>query len=182
MTRSFCIAVCLPLCITACGAGSAESDEHATLSASPSHGSARQPRDRDIIVQTSAATPVGPIHADRAHDYPIRVTLVNASRDAIETWAVWVRASVYRDGQPIAGCASNAERAPATPRTLGPGESVVVAVPLPCALEEPGSYEMVGDVDVDEPSAPGEGALAVAEGSSAQQVVIDGALSAFGTP
>lgn len=122
------------------------------VSRSPVPGATRPARADDVAVRVQAPTPIGPVAAAIAHTYPARVEVRNTSGDRVSIERMWLHASVYRDGYLVGDCGDEDAELVTSQRTeLDPGQSYVIMHGLPCALSEPGRYELASVVMVGMP-------------------------------
>jgi hypothetical protein len=124
----------------------------------PLPGAARPARADDLSLRTFGASPIGPLLEENRADYVIHVAVQNASPDPIILGSLRLHASVYRNELLVDGCgAEPAALVQGAPDVIGPGATMVLAQPMPCALTEPGDYEVISVVMVGAPTdaAPG---------------------------
>ena len=162
--RRACGLVVIAMALAACGGGvEGEARSPAAtgktagiggeaVSRSPVPGATRPARADDVEVRVEAPTPIGPVAAATAHTYPARVEVRNTSVDRVSIERMWLHASVYRDGYLVGDCGEEEAELVTTRRTeLDPGQSYVIMHGLPCAIAEPGRYELASVVMVGMP-------------------------------
>lgn len=133
---------------------------------------ARLAAPEDLEVSVQAATPVGPVMAQHADEYRVQVALTNRSRHPIALGDATAIVSVMRGATQVAGC-DGARASVSGPSVLPPGGTVWTTVPVRCAMEQPGQYDIVAVVAPnpdDEVIAPHE----VRRSGSTRVVVVEG--------
>ena len=133
-----------------------------------------QPRTDALRVQTWAPTPIGVLREDARESYRIVLQAENVSQGAVEVHPAWARARIHRRDRIVEGCLGEPVQVPET-SAIGPEGSLFVSLPSPCALEEPGRYEVFVDLSIGVPF----GADATAVRSARTEVVVRRGLEAF---
>jgi hypothetical protein len=147
MKKYLSLASCLLFvaCATQAGAPTTTAiDEQSLTAPAPGAGEEGAPA-------LTGPSPVGPISAEAAGSYPISLRLNNAGDTPLAMTHLAVAVQVMRDDEVVEGCAENNSLQPSEgPETLPAGESHVYTVGLPCALTEPGEYQVRAYMSLDE--------------------------------
>jgi hypothetical protein len=140
---------------------------------------ARAATPADLDVRASAESPVGPMPSEQADALPIGLTVRNRSADAILLEAPHVSVDVYRAGRAVPGC-DGAPVAIELPPVLAPSASVSAHASLPCALTEPGDYDVVTELVVGAGRDLEIASPADTRSSASTRVTVSGELGAHG--
>lgn len=133
------------------GAGKAGAVGGETIgpSTAPIPGATRPVRAEDLELRAQAPSPVGPVSEARAAAYPVRVEVHNVSGDRVSIERMWLHTSVYDEGYLVGDCGDGEALPVTSARTaLSPGQSFVITHGLPCAIAEPGRYDVASVVMV----------------------------------
>lgn len=120
-------------------------------------------------------SPIGPLSEAALRGYRVYAEIENVGDEPLALTPAYVRAVVTENGLARAGCAGDAIRV-TSESAVATGGSLFVSVPLPCALEEPGDYEVAITYSAGAP--PGE------EGTTLERTLstplrVDGTLPPF---
>ncbi|MDQ3035056.1 MAG: hypothetical protein M3Y87_21795 [Myxococcota bacterium] len=103
---------------------------------------ARPARPDDLALRASAESPIGPVLPAQLDEYAVELVVRNRSDQPIALGSPHVTVEVWQNARALDECAAD-PRPIDLPPVLGPGASVAAHVRLPCALIDPGDYDVI---------------------------------------
>lgn len=106
-----------------------------------------RPEPDALSVRVWAPTPIGALREDAREAYRIVLQAENDSERAIDVHPAWARTRIHRRDRIVEGCLSEPVEVPET-AAVGREGALFVSLPAPCALDEPGRYEVFVDLSI----------------------------------
>lgn len=120
----------------------ASGDEVRPTASSRDAPPARPAQPDDLELRASAESPVGAVLETQLDAYAVELAVRNRADEPIALDSPHVSVEVWQGARAVAECTSG-PTAIELPPVLGPGASVATHVRLPCALPEPGDYDVI---------------------------------------
>ncbi|MDQ3038171.1 MAG: hypothetical protein M3Y87_37610 [Myxococcota bacterium] len=134
---------------------------------------------RDVVLRAFGESPIGPISEEARGAYELTVEIRNRSDAPIRVDPAFLHVSLYRGGLLIAGCNEPNPRVLEIGHAIAPGASEFVSGPLPCAVTDPGRYDVVVVLITGQEAEPGVIEPVNARTSASAQLVVDDALPPY---
>lgn len=137
---------------------------------------ARPARTSDVALRVLGPRHVGPIDAEATRAYPLGIEIRNLSSAPISIAPALIHVSVFHRSLLVEGCSDPAPRPIGADAPLAAGVSARVAISLPCALPEPGRYEILVVLMTEAPASMGAALAVDARASASMRLRVDAGL------